>query len=353
MKKIKNLLIKLNLEGVGVVNYDNIDQKKVLWNTHLRVDKDSKNVSFAKKVFYEEFDGEKTKTSYKLKISDDAILKNAFRYDYVSPNPNIGHSTSLLYAYIASPISIIKGYLFPVKDSDNLKRKGSFKLGAAIQTCNAKSTMEFFSRSGEKKMNDGSDDSSDTTIFSKETVGEIKYTANGNIDLMSLQFISADSIFDRYEINPDYFKIYKEFLSKKMPNFKSELGYYQLKNSSIEIPEYGILLSNENVNFLVKETLKRLLNINITRKGAYANTSSLMIKLVNDPIIDKIDDDNNWIEIKNEKDINNLNIDFEYFYEKVDDDKSEKDRAEFVSLVKKAKEEAKNEKNKTKNKKDE
>jgi hypothetical protein len=331
MKKVKNILIKLELDGVGVVNMDSNAQKWVLKKTRLSNFND--NVSFAKKVFVENNNpDDETDVDFKLKISDDCILKNAFRYDHIAPTPNIIHHPALLYANIASPVSILKGYLFP-SAKETLKRKGSLKLTSAIQSCNAKSILETFSRSGAKVSNDGSDDKKDTTFFSKETVGEIKYAASGNIDLMSLQFLPCDAIFDRYQLNPDYFKLYKEFLQKKMPDFNGELGYFQLKNSSIEIPEYGVMLSEENVVFLVKEALKRLLGVNIVRKGAYANVTSLKIKLVNDPLTDTLYNDNNWIQIANQQDIDNLNFEVHKYYELVNIEDAKKFREDFEAKI--------------------
>jgi len=331
MKKVKNLLIKLELDGVGVVNMDSNSQKWVLRKTHLNNLND--NVSFAKKAFVENNDSEnKSDVDFKLKISDDCILKNAFRYDFISPTPNIIHHPALLYGNIASPVSILKGYLFP-SPNETLKRKGSLKLTAAIQTCNAKSIIETFSRSGEKISNDGSTDKKDTTFFSKETIGEIKYAASGNIDLMSLQFLPCDAVFDRYQFNPDYFNLYKTFLQKKMPDFNSELGYFQLKNSSIEIPEYGVMFSNENVIFLVKEALKRLLGVNVVRKGAYANVSSMKIKLVNDPLTDTLYNDADWIQIENQDDIDNLNFHVHEYYELIDIEVAKKFREDFEEKI--------------------
>jgi hypothetical protein len=118
-----------------------------------------------------------------------------------------------------------------------------------------------------------------------------------------------------------------------MPDFNGELGYFQLKNSSIEIPEYGVMLSEENVVFLVKEALKRLLGVNIVRKGAYANVTSLKIKLVNDPLTDTLYNDNNWIQIANQQDIDNLNFEVHKYYELVNIEDAKKFREDFEAKI--------------------
>jgi hypothetical protein len=331
MEKIKNLLFTLELEGKGVVNMDSNDQKYVLGKTHLRAR--NENVSFAKKSFtVNDNSDDKNDIDYKLKISHDCIGHDMFKRDMVSNVPNVVHHDLLLYTFLASPVSIIRGYMLANK-KETLKRTGGFHLCDAIQTCNAKSILEVGARAGEKMSKDGTDDKSDNTFFYRETVGDIEYSAKGDIDLMAYQFISCDNIFDRYSFNPDMYKYYKEFLKKKMPDFNSELGYYQLRDSIIQIPEYGVLLSNENVVFLVKETLKRLLGIDIKRKGAYAKVNSLKIKLVKDPTVDTYNNPDNWIVIKNNADIDALNFDVEFFYDSNDFDEAKALRKDFDERI--------------------
>lgn len=327
---VKNILLKLELEGQGIVNYDSNDQKWVLDQTPLRNNGKHSNVSYAKKNFYKD---ENDKLFYKIKISSDSLKHDMFKGDVIAQTPNIAYHSTLLYNYMASPLSLIRGYLFTEKET--FKRKGAITLCDAEQTCDAISSINVFSRSGEKK--EGKvDDKGDTTFYSKETVGKIKYESIGNIDLMGLQFISCDSVFDRYSFNPDYYNLYKQFLCQKIPNFNSELGYYQQRNSSIEIPEYGVLLNEENVVYLVKESLKRLLAINIKRKDSYAKVVSLKIKWVEKPNQERFNNEDNWITISSDEDIDKLDFEPYMFYSLVDYDKAKKDRMEIEKEIEKA-----------------
>lgn len=347
---VKNILLKLELEGQGIVNYDSNDQKWVLNQTHLKNNGKHGNVSYAKKNFYKDENDELT---YKIKISSDSLKHDMFKSDLIAQTPNISYHPTLLYNYIASPLSIIRGYLF-ANTKETLKRKGAITLCDAEQTCDAMSTINVFSRSGEKKVGEVNDDKGDTTFYAKETVGKIKYESIGNIDLMGLQFISCDSVFDRYSFNPDYYNLYKQFLTQKIPNFNSELGYYQQKNSSIEIPEYGVLLNEENVVYLVKESLKKLLAINIKRKDSYAKVSTLKIKLVEKPNEERFNIEDNWITINSDEDIDKLDFEPYMFYSLVDYDKAKKDRIEIEKEIEKAlKDEKKKENKKSKKSKTE
>jgi hypothetical protein len=60
------------------------------------------------------------------------------------------------------------------------------------------------------KVHDDSD-KSDTTIFNKETIGEITYDVEGAFNLQSMEFLSSDPIFDRYSFNSDDYSILKVF----------------------------------------------------------------------------------------------------------------------------------------------
>ena len=310
MSKVKHINFKVEFEGHGIVNYDSKEQK-YLWNRESKEGNKNKftsvdnNNMYAKKHYYRDGNGV---LQYKIKVSSDALRNAIFRGDAIATNPSISHHKTLLNSFIGSPLGLVRGYMFA--NDETLKRKSPLTITSAIQTNNAESYMEFHSRSGGKKVGDDSGES-DTTIFNKETIGDITYESEGFINLQNLEFLSADPIFDRCSFNPDDFEILKMFLSKTLPNFNSELGYYNLKTSAIDVAEYGIKLSSENMVYLIKETLKRILNISIERSGAYLNTSKLTLQL----IIDPLNSGNNInIEINNINDIDNLSFDVEESY---------------------------------------
>jgi hypothetical protein len=307
MRKAKNILFRMKLKGNGIVNFDSSDQKFMYNGTNLNNMKTMHdNTSYAKKKFYR--DGEKT--LYKISISSDCIRHDVFKEDVLFQSPNVINNEHLLYSFIASPASIIRGYLF-ANEKETLKRKGALCITDAEQTNNAVSTIETFSRSGLKNTDT---EKTDNSFYKKEVVGDIEYAAIGNIDLMQLQFISCDQIFDRFSFNPDMYNIYKQFLKTKMPSFDSELGYYQIKGSVVELSEYGFKLNNDNVQILVRELFERLLKLNIRRKGAYAATAELEYKIVYDVIDDTYANEDGWIKITNRKDLAAISFESEDFY---------------------------------------
>lgn len=317
MEKVKSILFKLELKGKGVVNFDGKDHK-LMWNlnklgTYVNYD----NVTFAKKHLYEDENGNK---SYKLSISSNCLRNQIFE---CIQSPNVCHSENLLMAFIASPTGLLRGYLYP---DFGIKRTSAFQIADAEQVNNSKSFIEFHSRSGEKLKKDVITDAnnveneekdSDVTLFSKESIGDVVYETKGYINLSELQFISASDCYDRKAFNSDLFEKYGKVLKLSIPTFNSELNYYTYKPSDIKLPEYGLLLSNEDVNQLVKILLRKILGMSIKRSKAYAEVTSVKIKLVKNVLTDKFDSEDNWLELTPET-IDSLKFDSEVFYELFD-----------------------------------
>jgi hypothetical protein len=306
-KTIKNILFRVKIKGNGIVNFDSSDQKWLYVGTNLHHMKTNyANTSYAKKKLY----GQQNNLRYKISISSDCLRHEIFKDDVMFQSPNLINSPALLYSFIASPVGLLRGYLF-AEQGDPLKRKSAITLIDAQQTCDAVSYIELFSKSGMKNKNI---DEVDNTLFKKETVGDIKYETEGDIDLAQMQFVSASQLFDRYGFNPDLFDTYKKFLKSKLPSFNSELGYYGMKDSSVELSEYGFKLSDEDIQILVRLFFKKLLSMNIKRKSAYARVENLEYKFVYDPIEDRFENENGWTSISSMEDINNISFSPEQFY---------------------------------------
>lgn len=312
-KKVKNILFKLDIKGNGVVNFDSGDQK-YLWNKNAEKAGlefiSHNNVSFAKKNWYKNEDS----IEKKLIISSNCLRHNIFIDELEVYSPETAIDDHLLMSMIASPALISRGYMSLTKGETSVKRSSALCITDAEQTNGAISSIQTFARSGAKTQDEAK---SDNTFFKKETVGYVTYSAKGNIDLMKLQFISCDEVFDRLAFDPDFFEEYSQILRGYMPDFTSDIRYYQSNSSVINIPEYGVLLSPKNIQFLVKDLLKRMLRLSIRKTSAYAETDKLKFKLVYDVIEDKISNDEGWIELT-EDIINNLEFEPEIFYTEMD-----------------------------------
>ena len=320
-KTVKNILLRINLKGYGIVNYDDGDQKWILNSTdlnHMKTRHD--NVTYAKKNMYKTPEG---KTEYKIKISSDCLKHSIFEKEIPFQSPNISHEEAVLYSFLGSPAYILRGGFHEFgKGNAAFKRKSAFHINDAEQTCNAVSMIETFAKSGKKRTDNSIDDKADNTFFKKETVGEIEYSTEGFVDLEQLQFVSTDVIFDRLAFNPDKFKLFSRFLKTRMPNFNSELGYYGMKDSAVLIPEYGFKFSNDDVVSMVKHLFKCILDLNIRRKSASAVTHEFQYKLVYNTVEDTKYDEKGWETVKTDSDIEKINFEVENFYTQYEEGKA-------------------------------
>lgn len=335
MKKVKSIVFELELEGQGIVNNDSTEQQNIFWadyNENKVNNKDASmhrllndvqngksNFNFAKKTFFKD---EKGRLDYKIKISSDCLRNAIFSKSAVAYIGNIVHNPYVKFSFIGSHMGLSRGYLTTNgKDAESHKRKSTFTLTDAIQTNNAVSSMETFSKSGQK---------SETSLFKKETIGEITYKSKGFIDLAQTQFISLDPLFDRKSFDSDEMPYFNQFYKMNF-NKKTDanLGYFLLNNSAIEIPEYGVKLDEDSVLENVKYVLKNIFNLSINRTKAYCRVKELKIKLITDAIGDSIND--NWLILKSEKDIDKLKFEVEDFYVSAPEDL----RIEYRDIVEK------------------
>jgi hypothetical protein len=109
-----------------------------------------------------------------------------------------------------------------------------------------------------------------------------------------------------------------------MENFNSQLGYYGMKNSVNEIPEYGFKFTDDDVVFLVKHLFQCILDLNIKRKSSSAKTTEFEYKLVYTPSEDTAYDEKGWVSVKTLADIEKINFEPENFYVQHDEESAKK-----------------------------
>lgn len=326
--KTKHIKFRVKFKGKGIVNFDNLNQKWIFFedtNLKKRMFDKNDNVSYAKKSFYLDEDDN---LKYKIKISSNCLTYGIFGKEMANYNSSIALDKVCLMSFIGSPDALIRGFCFLSKE-ESFKRKAAICLTDAEQTCNSVSYLEQFSRSGPKNKDH---DVVDSSIFKKESVGDIEYESQGIIDLQQMRFISTDAVFDRLAFNPDDYSLFKRFLQSRMPSFNSELGYYKMTGSIFEVPEYGFKLSNDDILFLTRYYLQRVLELNITRKSGYVQTKSLQVKIVNDVINDSFENEEGWIDIKSLEDLNKINFSSDDFYEEINEEESKELRARIEAV---------------------
>lgn len=335
--KAKSILLRIEIDGNNVVNFDGDEQKPIyqkMMRENFNYSKLNNNIKLAKKNIYIDPDG---KLSHKIKISSNC-LRNAIFSATKGNNSAVRQDEGNFLNNIASIEGIVQGYMNAGKKEEiPFKRTSVLCVSSAEQDNSAVSKLEFCSRSGEKKKKD-IDDVSDTSIFIKEDIGKVKYFSEGKIDLFELQFVGCDQLKDRMSFNSDMFHKYKEILKTRITSFDSELGYYTKRGELNKIPEYGFILSDEDINFIVKELLKNIYIAEIKRANAFAYVSGLKIKFVYDPLVDRMNNEEGWIDI-NKETLENLNFEVDREYIEQEFETSVIMKKEFEEVKEKEKQE--------------
>ena len=337
MNKVKQILIKGTIKGKGIVNYDSSEQKFAIFKTNKlanietksslpSIPKDSDgnypdNIMFAKKNI--EFDRESNEIFSKLKISSGLLRHEIFK-DVPIVSPIISNDKLMMTTYMLSRTGLARGFMFTIrKDSKNngkgqsFSKKSALTITDAVQTNNALSHFEIFN-------NTGSTD--ETSMFYKETAGEVEYEFSAVIDLKTLRFLSCDPKFGRMAMEPDNYKKFGTSVMKSHfgPDAKFTDGDYTDVGALVgkNYTEYGIYFSDELIEDVVKYILKGIIEVQILRASGYASVSSLKILPLRDVLEDNFESsDDKWIQLRNADDIKNFSLgEIEEFYERVSSD---------------------------------
>ena len=349
--KTKLITFKMELKGRGVVNYDSFDCQKSFLTNHCDVERSRyrhNNVKVAKKdpfkltepIVKTDINGNIIRVvdcDYNLKISSDCLKNAIFSDDAQIHNTKVYLSNPVLAHYTTSIHKLLRGYASLSTDVP-LTRKSALFISDAIQTSGAQILLECHSNSGPKEK---TDDEGSTSLYYLEQVGHTHYEAEGTIKLKELQFMSADPSFGRMMLKPEWFEGESPLITRafeahygKAP-FK--IGYFTSSTTtySKRVAEFGIRLSDDFIKFLVREQLKRLLNMHIIRARGIAYTTNLKVKLVEDGLGANFESNEGWIEI-NADNVDSFDFDMFDFYDEsseelVSETKGEIERSDKVS----------------------
>lgn len=335
MKKfenVKGIELELFFKGEGCVNYDSSEQKFTLAKLGLQYGLHD-NVKLAKKEFKQIVNSNnEVETVFKYKVSSECIKHECFKDEIEFENSKIAYLPHILLPCIASPALILRGYMYA--GDNTIKKKSPICITSAkeISPYRQISDMEVHSTSGER---------TDTSLYFVENVGKLIYKSNAYIDLTELQFISDDSTYDRKSIGVDGGQNEEIYLTAMKENFGEDIkfGYYFMKKglAKDEWAERGILLSPQNVDFLVKDMIKRFFRVNIYRKDAFFKFHEIKAKVIYG--------DNSYneesITLNNINDIDNYIFDYYPKYQEANEDLILKNQ-EMIKIIDKAKVEKKN-----------
>lgn len=308
---IKSVDFKVTAKGYGVVNWNGPTKLKT---TDSELGKD--NHTLPKLRGYSNLTGKiKEETGHKyLKEPQDInfketplyISQNCIRHHLFKENSYIklkGLKNNEITKYLCSIAGLVRGY---VGGPNNLYKRTSPLLledfvdqlgnGNFEQLSSSSSIEEIIGADGKKDYKRG-----ENSIFSKTTFGETKYEAYGSISIEQLQFISLDNKFDRAAMvikDNEGEKIaseIEEFIKSLDPSRNPRAIFHQnyVRSGTIfEEGEVGVLLDNEAIDILVKETLSMIQDLNIKQAKGYMYVDSMEVDY---------NDSNKMMRIKRDK----------------------------------------------------
>ena len=300
MRNVKSIIVRATIIGEGVVQFDGKDQKFAHNRSTATIKSRHDNVNYGKAVFENAMrtlpDGSTLPVVNKiLKISADGLRHAIHVEEHPFHTPNIGQSAMFRIPYLANLGTIQRGYL--ITDTEE-RKKSCYMITSAVELGKAFPILEFHSRSGEKEAGVNEDkegkgkakdelDNSDTSLHARESAGSTLYTFTAIIDPAELSFISMSSLQDRRALIDNGVDEFRKTLSENLGTPVSEPVYVIRKGSAYTIPERGILLSEEQVQHMVADLIRKMASIHITKsQSGYAKVVSLYVKAVSDPLKD-------------------------------------------------------------------
>ena len=271
---INKLRIKAQLGGKGLVNYNGNNPPKRFISEMYVNGKLTKNGSFGKENIYKttiiDKDGlEKTIETPKKIISDNLIRKTICGDENFINADKLTAIPELRISLLSQDNVLMRGFAVFKKDDYNLKRKSPLTVTHAEQISDTVTWLETRTKEGSRDEN---------SLFFKETCGDITYESEIFVDVKNLQFISIDDNYDRMSLKETDVEGFISKIDGRYGEGNAKFGNWGTTHLNL-IGEQGIVLSNKVVANVIRETIKRILDINIFRSGSYAKTSSVKIAL--------------------------------------------------------------------------
>ena len=325
MKKITKLALKMELKGSNVVNYavDN-DQAVANLNALGGMNLDARNSNYnIPNLVWEKLETpiireycvkgnvmitkEQTHQFY-LAISAEALRHAIFGIEWDSKN-----LVNMMEAYLHNLVSLdrlARGYQDTNTAKDVFHKKSCLSISQAVDK-DAIVTINGHTQVGDKNVDDGT---KSNTMYARGETGSTHYVATGFIDVNQTAMLISDDFFGQIEIPQSSIDkdgetnlLDKVFMDtyNRVPYTK---GYFYKKTSHYRqaSAQYGCHFDHEFQMEILKNLLKRMLNINMLRANAHASTSKLYIRPVAKASDSNLDNNNGFIEVESEEWIDNI-----------------------------------------------
>lgn len=277
MKKItgiKSVDIKIEAEGFGVVNFNGpasiySHQAEKYVNNHMLPKMRGVDMMRVKKF-------EDVNEKARLYISQNCIRNGLFSgFTYNLKSVTLNNVADVL----SSIVGLVRGFV--ITDGTSLKRKSPLLMEDFVSHENTVLSYEQYSQANSKN---------ETSIFSKHTVGEVKYSAYASINIEDLQFLPIEDTLSRSCFREIVSEEQGKELAIQITNFLKSLDFEEkytpeavFNNNYVRINaiskegEAGILLNNDAISLIVQEVITLIKELYISRSRAYVKVKNITV----------------------------------------------------------------------------
>lgn len=266
IKQIPTIKLHVTFKGQGIVNYDGKDQKQVILDTKaITLPRDNQgkvrdNLKIAKATYAIDGDGNVKRS---VKVSSDCIRQAIFKLKH---NPNIVFSPVLFNDWISSKTALVRGYFFPKDGGNAASRKSPLTVLDALEVSGQISTFNVHSNSGAR---------SDNSLYYVEEMGETRFENDMYIDLSELKHIVLSDTYGRNSVFSDGEESLVAKLREKYGVVTT--GFFRMDGETVEVPEYGVEISDEAVVSIVRDLIDHIKQLHIKRSNAYLECDTIEV----------------------------------------------------------------------------
>lgn len=271
-KKINKVSLIVDLNGYGLVNYNGSEVPSRFYGQMKDANgRPNQNGSFAKENIYTETITDSDGKTKEIKVPKKIISSNLLRKEILGDENSVNadkliSNDKLRVAFLSQDNVIARGFMCAGR-SLTLKRKGGVTVLDAEQTSNTVTWLETRTKEGERDGN---------SLHFKETCGDIEYQSEIFFDIKQLQFISIDDNYDRMSLTEKDVNGFINHIDTRYGKGNATLGNWGTTHLNV-MGEQGIVLNNKVVANIIRETIKRILTIDIKRANSFAKTSLVKV----------------------------------------------------------------------------
>lgn len=260
--KVKAIQVKGLLDAVGVYNYNKVGFKSYIGKTG--------ETEFAKNHNMAKTDNEG------IDYISSRCIRNGLFSDLQPAQPTKEECAKMFVKLASSLVGLLRGYM----STDNAcKRKSPLHVADAY-TVTDKSVIVY------DQGTSSNPDKDENSLFSKDNAPKRKQAFEAAINLKELQFLpiesNQNSVIGESDVEEYTKGLSETFKSLESADTKVKVDKYEDKTAVFKIARKGVLLSQDQIRSLVRESILRIVNFHGIKTSASVkfDPNSLVVTFV-------------------------------------------------------------------------